>query len=190
MAHPQGPSDPGATGVGADAPATSHRSPQSTGEELSRTAAETTAELRQQAREVTEEVKHEAYEAVEEAKEQARASAARQKDAAAQRMGGFAHALKTASDDLRQQGQAFAAEYVQQAAGGLERASDAMRERDLDDLIGSVEDFARRQPVAFLGGAVVAGFGLARLMKSSADRRRSTVAGSGSHQEVRHDAHR
>ena len=54
-----------------------------------------------------------------------------------------------------------------------------MRERSLDDLIGTVEDFARRQPVAFIGGAVAAGFGLARLMKSSADRRRSVVAGSG-----------
>jgi hypothetical protein len=71
MAHPQGPSDPGATGVGADAPATSHRSPQSTGEEFSRTAADEAAKVRQQAREVTEEVKHEAHEAVEEAKEHA-----------------------------------------------------------------------------------------------------------------------
>jgi len=190
MAHPQGPSQPGATGVGADAPDTSHRDPQGTGDAFARTAAEEAAELRQQARDVTEEVKHEAREAAEEAKQQARASAVRQKDAAAQRMGGFAHALKTASDDLRQQGQGFAADYVQQAAGGLERASDAMRERDLDHLIGSVEDFARRQPVAFLGGAVVAGFGLARLMKSSADRRRGAVAGSRSDQEVQDDARR
>ncbi len=56
---------------------------------------------------------------------------------------------------------------------------DVMRERDVDQLLGTVEDFARRQPVAFLGAAVMAGFGIARLMKSSADRRHGAAASAG-----------
>jgi hypothetical protein len=122
------------------------------------------------------ELKHEVHEATEQAKEQVRSAATQQKDGAARQMDGFAHALMAAADDLRGRGQDFAADYVREAASGLERASGAVRERDLDEIMANVEDFARRQPVAFLGGAVVAGFGIARLVRSSADRRRSRAA--------------
>lgn len=157
MANPQGPLDH-ATPDG-DAPATD----------------EVVREAKNQARKIGQQ----AEEAVDRAKERVRSSATAQKDAAAERMDGFAHAIMSASDDLRAGGQEFAAGYLEQAAGGLERVSDAVRDRDLDDLIGTVEDFARRQPVAFLGGAVAAGFGLARLMKSSADRRRNSPTHEG-----------
>ena len=136
-------------------------------------------ELGQQARAAVDDVKREARDAAEQAKQKARTTATAQKDAVAERMGGFAHALNTASDDLRERGQEFAAAYVHKAAGGLEHASEVMRERDVDQLLGTVEDFARRQPVAFLGAAVAAGFGLARLMKSSADRRHGTEPQGG-----------
>jgi hypothetical protein len=134
--------------------------------------------LKEQARETAAEMKEGAREAAEDVKEQVRSSAAKQKDAAAQQMDGWAHALQSASDDLHDRGQESAAAWVRQAAAGLERASGTVRERNVDELIGSVEDFARRQPVAFLSGAVAAGFGLARLMKSSADRRRGATTGS------------
>jgi hypothetical protein len=49
--------------------------------------------------------------------------------------------------------------------------------RNIDDLVGGVEDFARQRPVAFMGGAMVAGFALARFMKSSSARR--SQAGRG-----------
>jgi hypothetical protein len=150
---------------------------QAASDDLARTAAEQARAVKQQARETTEEVTREAREAGEEIKEQAYSTADRQKDAAAQQMGGWAQALRTASDDLRKRGQDIAAGYVGHAADGLERASGTVRTRDVDDLIGTVEDFARRQPVAFLGGAVAAGVGLARFMRSSADRRRGAAAG-------------
>ena len=56
-------------------------------------------------------------------------------------------------------------------AEGLEQVSEALRRRDLADLVESVEDFARRQPVAFIGGTVAAGLAFGRFMKSSAARR-------------------
>lgn len=136
-------------------------------------------ELGQQARAAVDDVKREARDAADHVKHKARATANTQKEAVAERMGGFAHALNTASEDLRESGQDFAAEYVHKAAGGLEHVSDVMRERDVDQLLGTVEDFARRQPVAFLGAAVMAGFGIARLMKSSADRRHGAATSAG-----------
>lgn len=128
-------------------------------------------DLEQQARDVVDDVKREANDIASQAKESAHAAASKQKDAAAERVDGFAHALQAASDDLRGRGQETAAAYVRDAAGGLERVTHVLRERDIDELLGSVEDFARRQPVAFFGGAVAVGFGLARVMKSSAERR-------------------
>jgi hypothetical protein len=150
---------------------------QSAGDNLAQSAADLARAARQQARESTEEVARDAREVAGQVKEQAYSAAGRQKDVAAQQMGGWEQALRTASDDLRSRGQETAAAYVGQAADGLERASGTIRTRDVDDLVGSVEDFARRQPVAFLGGAVAAGFGLARFMRSSADRRRSAAGG-------------
>ena len=43
-----------------------------------------------------------------------------------------------------------------------------MRSRDIGDVFATVADFGRRQPVAFFGGAVLAGFVLARFFKSDA----------------------
>jgi ElaB/YqjD/DUF883 family membrane-anchored ribosome-binding protein len=131
-----------------------------------------------QARELVDQAVEGATEAAEEAKQRARDAATQQKDLAAERIGHYAHALKTASDDLRGHGQDFAAQSIEYAADGLGRASNVMRERDLDQLLGTVEDFARRQPVAFFGSAVALGFGVSRLLKSSAERRRQSAVGN------------
>jgi hypothetical protein len=51
-----------------------------------------------------------------------------------------------------------------------------LKEKDLNGLMGDVESFARRQPVAFFGAAVAAGFLAVRFLKSSnqADSAQST----------------
>ena len=61
-----------------------------------------------------------------------------------------------------------AAHYVHEAAAGLEHASAALRNNRIEDLARSMGDFARQRPVAFLGGAFLAGFALSRFLKSSA----------------------
>jgi hypothetical protein len=38
----------------------------------------------------------------------------------------------------------------------------------MHDLVGEVQDFAKRQPTLFFGGAVVLGFAALRFLKSSA----------------------
>ena len=60
---------------------------------------------------------------------------------------------------------------VRHAADGVDNVSGAVRRRNIDDMVGSVESFARRQPAIFLGTAVLAGFGIARFLKSSSERR-------------------
>jgi hypothetical protein len=51
----------------------------------------------------------------------------------------------------------------------VEGASDSIRTGNLNDLVRNARSFARRQPTAFLGRAVLAGFGVVRFLKSSSD---------------------
>jgi hypothetical protein len=142
------------------------------------TAEEKAAHLRDRAKETASDLKRRAGKATADMRHRARSVAMDQKDAAAGRMTGVARALRGASDDLRDQGQPMIAEYSRHLAEGLESMADSLTRRDLDDLVGSVENFARARPAAFLGGAVVAGFALARFMKSSSPRR---YAGAGAY---------
>ncbi len=139
-----------------------------------RTAAQ---DLDAAARNKAEELKMGAGKAVHAAKERAREAAGEQKNMAAERMAGFADALRHASSDLDEQGQTLVSGFVRQAADGLADFSGAMRRNDVDDLMGSVESFARRQPALFIGSAVLAGFGIARFMKASSERRRERAPG-------------
>jgi hypothetical protein len=82
----------------------------------------------------------------------------------------FAAAVKRASDELGERDQSMAANLVREVASGLEQASRAIHGRSVGDLTRSVNDFARRQPAAFLLGATVAGIALGRFVKATEDR--------------------
>jgi hypothetical protein len=60
-----------------------------------------------------------------------------------------------------------AAQYIRQASEQIKGVADVVRERDMRDLVGEVETFARRQPTLFFGGAVILGFAALRFLKSS-----------------------
>ena len=53
------------------------------------------------------------------------------------------------------------------AAAQLERFSHFLENTDGEEALRSVEEFARKRPLLFLGGAVALGFGGARFLKSS-----------------------
>src|SRR4030095_3216023 len=82
-----------------------------------------------------------------------------------------------------------AGQYIRRAATQIDCASEALRRRDLNELLGGVQEFARRQPTAFLGATVLAGFAVVRLLKSSTAPQQSSPAvqstpGSGSPRRV------
>lgn len=92
------------------------------------------------------------------------------KATAAARMEGLATALRNASTQMEGEQQTMA-EYARRAADAVERASHTLRDQDVHALVESAENFARRNGAAFLGGAFVAGFALARFLKASGERR-------------------
>ena len=61
----------------------------------------------------------------------------------------------------------MAGEYIRKAATQIDGAAQALREGDFNGLIEGAKTFARNQPTAFLGLAVLAGFGVVRFLKSS-----------------------
>jgi hypothetical protein len=110
--------------------------------------------------------------------EEARSFAAEQKDEGAERLDGVAQAIHSAAQQIGRE-LPQAAGYIHDAAARLEEASSMVRERSLDDLVGMVDDFAHRQPAAFFGGSVLAGFLLSRFLKSSNVRRSRASADLG-----------
>ena len=105
--------------------------------------------------------------AVDEARALVRETAQRQKERAAEGLGGVADALHEASRKLLGGNQAATARYTDMAADQIERMSQMLRDRSLEDLVGDAEAFARRQPALFLGGALAAGFVLARVLRNA-----------------------
>jgi hypothetical protein len=93
-------------------------------------------------------------------------------------VGGLAEALYHTAQHLQEQHRDAVAQYTGQAAQGLERFSQTLRQRDLHAVVGQVEDFARRQPAVFIGSAALLGFLAARFLKSSAESRQGHAEGS------------
>ena len=131
-------------------------------------AGEAASRLRAEAAGAAADVKAEASGVAEAAKERATGFADEQKRAGAEQAEGFARAVRRAADEL-QDGSPQLAQYVREAADSTGQLADALRNRSVGELVGGVEDFARRQPVAFFGATVLAGFAIARFAKSSAD---------------------
>lgn len=105
--------------------------------------------------------------------EQARQLAEQQKETGAETMSRVSGAIQGAVNEIENQ-VPRAAGYVRDAAGHLDRAAAELRERSVDDLLSGFSNFARAQPVAFFGGAVLAGLAISRFLKSSGDRQQGS----------------
>ena len=110
------------------------------------------------------------------------------KNAGADFVTGLAGAVRRAAgafdDQIPQAG-----DYIRQAAEQIDGASDALRQRNVSELVEGVQDFARRQPTAFLGMTVLAGFAAVRFLRSSTsasarpDRRDGSIPSSAPQSE-------
>ncbi|MGI3901350.1 MAG: hypothetical protein ACRYGP_06145 [Janthinobacterium lividum] len=88
-----------------------------------------------------------------------------QKAAGADKIAGVAKAAHSAADNLDQTNPHMA-RLVRSAADNVDKVAEDFRSRDIGEVLATVADFGRRQPVAFFGGAVLAGFLLSRFFKS------------------------
>jgi hypothetical protein len=97
------------------------------------------------------------------------------KDAVNDRKSSGAEYVGTLAETMRRAAREFdtdlpiAGTYIRKAAEQVDGVSEGIRNGNLNDLVQNAQSFARRQPTAFLGIAVLAGFGVVRFLKSSAE---------------------
>lgn len=131
-------------------------------ERASATAGESPQDLSAMAGDMTSAARAAAGHVVDETRE----FAEEQKTAGADNMARLGHAVHGAADQLGKE-MPQAAGFIHSAADTLQSAASSMRERPIEDLVAGFRDFARRQPAAAFAGSVLAGFALARFLKSS-----------------------
>jgi hypothetical protein len=100
-----------------------------------------------------------------------------QKIAGAEYVGSLADTMRRAAREFDND-LPIAGVYIRKAASQIEGVSDSIKTGNFQDLVQGAQSFARRQPTAFLGMAVLAGFGLVRFLKTSANDSEVTAAGS------------
>jgi gas vesicle protein len=122
-----------------------------------------------------EALKGHASELVDSAKDIASKAGERLQETVAQQKGAGADYVSNLAESIRRAAGEFdadvplAATYIRKAADQVTNAADALREGNLNDLLQRAQSFARNQPTAFVGLAVLAGFGAVRFLKSASN---------------------
>ena len=91
-----------------------------------------------------------------------------QKSAGADYVGSLAGTIRRAAKEFDGD-LPSAGSYIRKTASQVEGVADTIRTGNFKNLVRGAQSFARRQPTAFLGIAVLAGFGVVRFLKSSAN---------------------
>jgi hypothetical protein len=123
----------------------------------------------------TEVARDKLKEAVDTAKDVASDAAGRVQEQARVQQGAGADYVGRFAGNIRNAAQAFetdtpfAAQGIKLAADYVEDAADKLRHGTFNDLINGATDFAKRQPAAFLGISVLAGFAAVRFLRASAN---------------------
>jgi hypothetical protein len=123
----------------------------------------------------TDKIKDQASDLVDAAKDVAFQASDKLKDAVNDRKSSGADYVGTLANTIRRASREFdtdlpiAGTYIRKAASQVEGVSDQIRNGNLNDLVRKTQSFARSQPTAFLGLAVLAGFGAVRFLRSSSE---------------------
>src|SRR5215212_1890970 len=116
---------------------------------------------------------------VEQASRTAEAQASKTLVRAGDTLDQVAKAVRDAGEGLREQ-QPQLADLATTAADQVYKASGYLRAHDARELLQTTESFARRQPIVVVGGALIAGLAIGRLLKSSATPAESRGSGGSS----------
>lgn len=113
-------------------------------------------------------VKQEAANFASTAQERARGAVDRRKETATRTLGDVATAIRRAGEELDQRDQSVVSRMVHQTADTIENLTQTLADKGPDELLDTVRDFGRRQPLAFIGGAVLIGLAIGRFARASA----------------------
>jgi len=135
-------------------------------DDLKRQASGVAEDVTRQVREQTSNLSESAKDAVAGVGTKLSSAAEDKKNAGADFVTGLATAVRRAAGEFDEH-IPQAGDYIRRAADQIDSTSNAIRQRDVSELLDGVQNFARRQPTAFLGATVLAGFMAIRFLKSS-----------------------
>jgi hypothetical protein len=118
-------------------------------------------------RELASDIKQHATDIKEEVKGKAREAARSGQSAAADQLHQLAEGVRRSADSWDNSQYGWLKQGLSSTAESLDRFSSTLRDRDIADLAGDMEVVVRRHPALFIGACAVAGFALARFLKSS-----------------------
>jgi len=127
---------------------------------------------------IIQQTRQKAGEVMDQARDQVTSQLESQKERVTSTLSGVADALRQTGEQLRQQNQEPVGHLADRAADAVTRISGYLHERDIRQIVGSVESYAREQPAVFIGGAFALGLLMARFLKSSSDGAGSTMGTS------------
>lgn len=151
---------------------------QQAGEDVKQRASDALEATSDMAREKLDELGTAARETASHATEKMKEQVSAQQDAGADYAQRLAENIRSAAKAFEQD-TPIAARTIEMAAGYVEDAAEKMRNGSMNDVIDGVTSFARRQPAAFLGLSVLAGFAVVRFLKASGGS--TSSAGTQSH---------
>ena len=97
---------------------------------------------------------------------------------AARQVGGVATVLQKVGAELESGDQPQVGRYAKQIGESVQAIASKMEGRDLGEIAGLAEDFGRKQPIAFLGVAALAGLAASRFLTASAKRSAEQISSS------------
>jgi ElaB/YqjD/DUF883 family membrane-anchored ribosome-binding protein len=133
-----------------------------------------TAQAKDKAQEVAGQAQEKAQEAAGQARDRIRGQIDDRSTKACERVTTHAQDLRSVGGSLREQGKDQPAKLADQAADRLERAGGWLTQSDADQLLGDVEDFARKNPWAVMAAGLALGFVASRMLKASSQERYSS----------------
>ncbi len=139
-------------------------------------AQEATDKAQEKVSEVTSVAKEQAKRAATQVTEQAKSTVGSRMNEAAHSIGSVADAVRQTSHEIGTENDVVG-RYGEQLAGHLEGVSSYLNEKGVEDVLMDLQDFARRQPAVFLGGAFMLGMVVGRFIRSSGSRMMSDYSG-------------
>src|SRR4051794_20536235 len=140
---------------------------------------DSTGQAQERAQQAAGEAQEKAQQAAGQAKDRVREQLDQRSTHAGEQVSASASDIRSVAEQLRAQGKDQPAKLAEQAADRAERVGGYLKQSDADRILGDLEDFGRRRPLAVVAGGLALGFAASRLLMTSSRQRYESGYPSG-----------
>jgi hypothetical protein len=117
--------------------------------------------------ELADKAQHQAGQIADQAQEQVKTAARERKAQTVSNLEDISQAIRSTGQTLRDNDQGTVAQYTEKMAQQVDQLANYLDEKEIDQIVGDIENVARRRPELFLAGAFGLGLLVGRFLKSS-----------------------